>query len=115
MISDLLAILVSQSPVPDPGIDWVDATKTLGLPTVLVFLTLFGFARGWFVPGFIYTRAVERAEKAEAAKEALEAKVRDDIVPLVVNSNNQSNEIIRTIADIRVRLDTPPRRKSPGG
>lgn len=56
----------------DPGI--VEFLREFGLPlTMLAFVTA-AIARGWFVPGFVYKREVERGDAATLALlEALRA------------------------------------------
>jgi hypothetical protein len=94
----------------------IEATKTLGFPVTVFFGLVFVMVKGHAVPGYIYKSMEKRALDAEERERVLEAKVRDDILPLMISSNNNNNEVVRTLAEFRGRESArpAPRRRTGG-
>jgi hypothetical protein len=94
----------------------VEATKTLGFPVTVFFGLVYVMVKGHAVPGYIYRSMEQRAVAAEERERVIEAKVREDMLPLMIESNQNNNEVVRTLAEFRGRehSDRPARRRTTG-
>lgn len=85
----------------------LDVLLRLGFPTAVVF----AIAKGWLVPGFIYTEEV-------AERKRLSLLAEEKLIPMVVESQNLLKEALEVLTEYDpppAPVPPPPRRRRGAG
>lgn len=76
---------------------WADLILRLGFPVVVVLAMI----KGYLVPGFIYQRAIDEADRLTKLAE-------EKLYPITAESQATLKEALELIRDMRDELEPPP-------
>lgn len=94
------AVLADTAPT-----DWGQLIDRYGLPIALLVVIVAG-AR-FLVPGWVHQRALADLDRERAAREELEAVLRNDVVPALVRSTEAQARTAAVLERVERRLDLP--------